>query len=75
MEAELLEARLSKVESMRDDIAAAGDKAQEMRKLPDDIVDKLAECFYCSEGDRIDASHYECDDKGRWRRLANLDCD
>lgn len=43
MEAELLEARLSKVESMRDDIAAAGDTAQEIRKLPDDIVDKLVD--------------------------------
>ncbi len=28
---------------MRDDIAAAGDKAQEMRKLPNDIVDKLVD--------------------------------
>ncbi len=28
---------------MRDDIAAAGDTAQEIRKLPDDIVDKLVD--------------------------------
>lgn len=41
----------------------------------DDIVEKLDECFYCTEGDRIDASHYECDDKGRWRRLSNTDCE
>lgn len=34
-----------------------------------------AECFYCAERDRIDASHYACDDDDRWRRLANTDCD
>ncbi len=43
MEAELLEARLDKVESLREDILAAGDKAQEIRKLPNDIVEKLVD--------------------------------
>jgi hypothetical protein len=45
-------------------------------------LDEGAECFYCTEGDRIDASHYECidntpnnnDDTRRWNRLANSDC-
>ncbi len=41
MNQEQLESRLDTVEQMRDDILVAGDKAQEMRRLPDDIVDKL----------------------------------
>ena len=30
--------RLQQIEDLRDEIAAAGDKAQEMRRLPDDHV-------------------------------------
>ena len=41
MKSELLEARLNKVESMRHEILAAGDKAQTLRRLPDDIVEQL----------------------------------
>lgn len=41
MNQELLETRLDTVESMRDEILAGGDKAQEMRRLPDSIVDQL----------------------------------
>jgi len=33
--------RLSTIEAMREDIVAGGDQAQELRRLPDDIVDKL----------------------------------
>lgn len=33
--------RLEKIEELRADILKAGDEAQELRKLPDDIVDKL----------------------------------
>ncbi len=33
--------RLQQIENLRDEIAAAGDKAQEMRRLPDDHVNKL----------------------------------
>ena len=35
------QARLDKIESMRDVILAAGDEAQELKKLPDDIVSKM----------------------------------
>jgi len=38
---ELLETRLNTVEQMRDDILTGGDKAQEMRRLPDSIVEQL----------------------------------
>ena len=41
MKPELLKARLDKVEAMREQILAAGDKAQEIRRLPDDIVQEL----------------------------------
>ena len=41
MHAELLEKRLDKIESMRDEIAAGGDAAQKIRKLPDSIVERL----------------------------------
>jgi alkylation response protein AidB-like acyl-CoA dehydrogenase len=36
-----LAARLAKVEEMRDEILAAGDEAQNLRRLPDDIVERL----------------------------------
>ena len=36
-------ARLDKIEDMRDEILAAGDQAQELKKLPDDIVSKLVD--------------------------------
>ena len=39
----LLEARLNKVEEMREEILAAGDEAQELRKLPESIVNRLVE--------------------------------
>ncbi len=35
------QARLDKIESMRDVILAAGDEAQELKRLPDDIVSKM----------------------------------
>ncbi len=33
-----------------------------------------AECYYCSDGGRIDASHYTCNTNGRWDRNPNTDC-
>lgn len=33
-----------------------------------------AACFYCTEGGRIDASHYVCNANGRWDREPNTDC-
>ena len=42
----LLAERLDNVESLRDDILAGGDQAQEMRRLPDDLVDKLIDEGY-----------------------------
>ena len=41
MNAELLEKRLDTISSMQAEIAAGGDEAQKLRKLPEDIVDKL----------------------------------
>ena len=35
------QARLDQIESLRDDILAAGDEAQTLRRLPDDIVERL----------------------------------
>ena len=35
------QARLDQIESLRDDILAAGDEAQNLRRLPDDIVERL----------------------------------
>lgn len=37
------QANLNKIEALREDILAAGDKAQELKRLPDDIVDKLVD--------------------------------
>lgn len=39
----LLQNRLDIVEMMRSDILAGGDQAQEIRRLPDDLVDKLVD--------------------------------
>jgi indole-3-acetate monooxygenase len=41
VEAQLLEQRLNKIESMREEIATAGDEAQQIRKLPNNIVERL----------------------------------
>lgn len=41
--AEVQEARLSNIEALREPILKAGDEAQELRKLPDDIVSKLVD--------------------------------
>lgn len=42
-----LKSRLDRVEAMRDEILAAGDEAQNLRRLPDDIVKRLvAEGFF-----------------------------
>lgn len=41
MKKQQLAARLTKVEEMREEILAAGDQAQELRRLPDDIVERL----------------------------------
>ncbi len=41
MEAQLLEQRLNTIENMRDEIAAGGDEAQQIRKLPNNIVERL----------------------------------
>lgn len=41
MNKQQLAARLTKVEEMREEILAAGDQAQELRRLPDDIVERL----------------------------------
>ena len=43
MNTTLLQARLNKVEELREDILAGGDQAQEMRRLPDDLVSKLVD--------------------------------
>ena len=43
MNKDQLEARLAKVEAMRDEILAAGDEAQELRRLPNGIVERLVE--------------------------------
>jgi hypothetical protein len=32
-----------------------------------------AACYYCSEGERVDASFYACSG-ARWMRNANVDC-
>jgi len=41
MKAELLAARLKKIETLRPAILEGGDKAQQMRRLPDDLVNTL----------------------------------
>ncbi|NKB96984.1 MAG: hypothetical protein GKR90_00580 [Pseudomonadales bacterium] len=41
MKPDLLTARLEKIESMRAEILAAGDEAQKLRRLPDNIVEQL----------------------------------
>ncbi len=41
MEQPLLQARLETVEHLREDILCGGDRAQEMRRLPDDLVSRL----------------------------------
>jgi alkylation response protein AidB-like acyl-CoA dehydrogenase len=41
MEATLLKARLDKIESLRESIIEGGDRAQEMRRLPDELVNRL----------------------------------
>ena len=43
MEQQLLSDRLAKIESLRDEILTAGDQAQELRRLPDDIVTQLVD--------------------------------
>ena len=43
MKPELLTARLEKIESMRAEILAAGDEAQQLRRLPDGIVERLVD--------------------------------
>ena len=43
MKPELLKARLEKVEAMREEILAAGDEAQALRRLPDTIVERLVD--------------------------------
>ena len=47
MDQHVLASRLAKVEALREEILAAGDEAQQLRRLPDSIVDKLvAEGFF-----------------------------
>ena len=41
MKAELLAARLKKIETLRPAITEGGDRAQQIRRLPDDLVDTL----------------------------------
>ncbi len=41
MDQNILSNRLNKIEALREDISAGGDEAQEMRRLPDWLVDKL----------------------------------
>ena len=41
MQAELFTARLNKIESLRPAILDGGDRAQQMRRLPDDLVNTL----------------------------------
>ncbi|MEM9621864.1 MAG: acyl-CoA dehydrogenase family protein, partial [Pseudomonadota bacterium] len=43
MDQHILASRLTKVERLRDDILAAGDEAQQLRRLPDSIVEKLVD--------------------------------
>ena len=43
MDQHILTNRLAKVEALRNDILAAGDEAQKLRRLPDDIVNKLVD--------------------------------
>jgi len=43
MDANQLKARLARVENLRSEIVAGGDKAQQMRRLPDDLVTKLVD--------------------------------
>ncbi len=43
MDQHILASRLANVEKLRDDILAAGDEAQELRRLPDSIVNKLVD--------------------------------
>jgi alkylation response protein AidB-like acyl-CoA dehydrogenase len=41
--ADVLDARLEKIEKLRQPILAAGDEAQQLRRLPESIVDRLVE--------------------------------
>ncbi|MEM7002184.1 MAG: acyl-CoA dehydrogenase family protein [Pseudomonadota bacterium] len=43
MDASILQTRLQKVEAMREEILAAGDEAQQLRRLPDNIVQRLVD--------------------------------
>ena len=43
MDASILQTRLQKVEAMREEILAAGDEAQQLRRLPDNIVKRLVD--------------------------------
>jgi alkylation response protein AidB-like acyl-CoA dehydrogenase len=43
---EVHQARLDKIEEMRPVIARGGDEGQEMRRLPDDVVDELVEAGF-----------------------------
>jgi alkylation response protein AidB-like acyl-CoA dehydrogenase len=46
MKAELLTARMRKIEELRPAILEGGDRAQQMRRLPDDLVDKLIDAGF-----------------------------
>jgi alkylation response protein AidB-like acyl-CoA dehydrogenase len=46
MNAEALQARLDQIESLRQPILDAGDKAQQMRRLPEEIVERLVEAGF-----------------------------
>lgn len=46
MKAELLAARLRKVEELRPQILEGGDRAQQMRRLPDDLVNTLIDAGF-----------------------------
>ena len=41
MAREVIQARLAKIEELRELIKRGGDEGQEMRRLPDDVVEKL----------------------------------
>ena len=43
MDQHILTNRLAKVEAMRDEILAGGDEAQNLRRLPNDIVERLVD--------------------------------
>ena len=43
MDKDLLKSRLEQIEKLREPILAAGEAAQQLRRLPDDIVERLVE--------------------------------